>query len=616
MKTKRPLAMILLLLGGAAASAPAAPASGGVVLPSPRDRWTHVQIDDIALYSDARPRVVEELARDLQTMRAAMGLATHLRVDAPLPTTVLVFDDEALFTPFVDATNGHPGRHLAGFFQPGRDGNYIAVGYTGLSASTEVLYHELTHYFVASTTPHVPVWLNEGLAEFFSTFARPGKKVLLGKPVLRHLQTLRSSAFIPLLHLFAVTRESKEYNENDRATLFYAESWAAVHYLILGNPQRQGQLGEFLGLLAAGKTTDEAFQSAFSCDYAQLEKELKAYIQRSLFPYLTLSLPELNLPPLAQPAPTAREDILFQLGAFLAASGRRNFAEAERVLHAGLESDPDHAASLALLGRLKEEQGAGTEATDLYQHALRAGPNDAVTYLLCGEGILEAATRGGVVPTSPAAPAVRWARGLFNASIKLNPRLARAYAELGATYVFDADATAPGIAALVQSLRMAPSQVDAAYSLAVLYARAGQVERATAVIERFLAHAPDPDLAREAGRAVEYYAAEAKERAASGGAGTPERPTAFPSGPSSTPAAPAAQGGGGPPDQGPLQAAERDKQQWLLYNEAIAKVNAGDYRGALEAIDKCLTIAGNQDLVREAKRLRGQLAARLDHGKK
>ena len=42
--------------------------------------------------------------------------------------------------------------------------------------------------------------------------------------------------FIPLPELMAVRHDSPLYNEGDRRSIFYAESWALLHYLLMGSP--------------------------------------------------------------------------------------------------------------------------------------------------------------------------------------------------------------------------------------------------------------------------------------------------------------------------------------------------------------------------------------------
>src|SRR5205807_6173558 len=134
---------------------------------------------------------------------------------------------------------------------------------------------------VDNTNGNVPVWFNEGLAEYYSSFdIEEDRKVHLGELIPYHLQTLREQKLLPLRTLFAVDHYSPEYNEGSKRGMFYAESWALVHYLILGNNgQRLAQLGKFLQLTSANVPLDEAVKQAFQMDVEGLQKELKSYIE-------------------------------------------------------------------------------------------------------------------------------------------------------------------------------------------------------------------------------------------------------------------------------------------------------------------------------------------------
>src|SRR6185503_9059070 len=96
--------------------------------------------------------------------------------------------------------------------------------------------------------------------------------------------TLRQGKLYPLRSLFAVDHYSPEYNEGSKRGMFYAQSWALVHYLILGNGgQRRPQLGRFVQLLANGVAIDESVKQAFQTDVPTLEKEFKKYIEGHTF---------------------------------------------------------------------------------------------------------------------------------------------------------------------------------------------------------------------------------------------------------------------------------------------------------------------------------------------
>ena len=102
------------------------------------------------------------------------------------------------------------------------------------------------HLLVGDALADVPVWFNEGLAEYDSTYQMYGEReATLGRVKEEHVFELRER-FIPLTELLAVDHRSPLYNEGERRGVFYAESWALVHYLLLGNPQRKGQLATYL----------------------------------------------------------------------------------------------------------------------------------------------------------------------------------------------------------------------------------------------------------------------------------------------------------------------------------------------------------------------------------
>ena len=67
-----------------------------------------------------------------------------------------------------------------------------------------------------SNSSPVPLWLNEGLAELYSTFESEDGKVAIGKPIERHVYWLRDQPLIPLRELFAVDVDSPTYNEGRR----------------------------------------------------------------------------------------------------------------------------------------------------------------------------------------------------------------------------------------------------------------------------------------------------------------------------------------------------------------------------------------------------------------
>ena len=88
-----------------------------------------------------------------------------------------------------------------------------------------------------------------------------------------------------------VQDNSPEYNEESKQGMFYAESWAMVHYLVLGpESKRRGQFTQLLTSLAKGQAFEDAFGEAFQTDYGTLEEEVREYIRkRSSWPLMKVT---------------------------------------------------------------------------------------------------------------------------------------------------------------------------------------------------------------------------------------------------------------------------------------------------------------------------------------
>ena len=64
---------------------------------------------------------------------------------------------------------------------------------------------------------------------------------------------------IPLPELLAVNQSSPLYNEGDRRSIFYAESWALTHYLLTERPNGGAEVNKYVTAVAGGVPADAAF---------------------------------------------------------------------------------------------------------------------------------------------------------------------------------------------------------------------------------------------------------------------------------------------------------------------------------------------------------------------
>src|SRR5262249_24783390 len=140
---------------------------------------------------------------------------------------------------------------VAGYYQAGQDRDFIVLsGRVFPETLTSVVYHELTHYFLSRSLASRPTWLNEGLAEYFSTAEIRDDEVSLGAVSQDRLQLLKTSQMLSLKQFLAVDTSSPYYNETSKASVFYAQAWAFMHYLMHG--EHASRFKQYLTALEKG----------------------------------------------------------------------------------------------------------------------------------------------------------------------------------------------------------------------------------------------------------------------------------------------------------------------------------------------------------------------------
>ena len=145
-------------------------------------------------------------------------------------------------------------------------------------------YHEYAHLLIARTLPPAPPWLAEGLAELVSGWRAEGGGLVIGEALPDHLRALREETTLPLTDLLRVDYGSPLYNEGRQRNVFYAQSWALVHLLLLG---RDGPPAVALAKLLAltGEGDPAAVLQAWTGEgLAATERRLGEHVRREPLP--------------------------------------------------------------------------------------------------------------------------------------------------------------------------------------------------------------------------------------------------------------------------------------------------------------------------------------------
>lgn len=152
-----------------------------------------------------------------------------------------------------------------------------------------VLQHEGFHQFANMRIgENLPIWVNEGLAEFFGQSIYINGKVETGvapeSRLTRITAAIKAKRFIPFQQMLDMSH--KDWNNavskgGDRAGFQYDQAWSMVHFLMLADRGKYApSFHEFLRLLWSGMDKERAFAQAFgTSDGASFEAAWRTYIQ-------------------------------------------------------------------------------------------------------------------------------------------------------------------------------------------------------------------------------------------------------------------------------------------------------------------------------------------------
>ncbi len=237
------LLWLVLLLAGCGSLSHHDPTPSLPPLPSKKEirAGQYVFITDVDLKQD------DPLLKDLERLQEQVCKELQIPPGSNL-VHVYLFSNRQKYQEYMEAAfKSLPSRRA--FFMARADdrgGQELLVYTYWGDRIREDLRHELTHALLHSVLRNVPLWLDEGLAEFFET---PPEWHGLN---YRHLAGFRSQPGIPWTPNLA--RLERLALVKDMGPADYRESWAWVHFMLRGNqPQARTVLLNYLQQLRGGK---------------------------------------------------------------------------------------------------------------------------------------------------------------------------------------------------------------------------------------------------------------------------------------------------------------------------------------------------------------------------
>ncbi len=433
--------------------------------------WTEVKSPHFTVITDGAVKQGRSVARHFEQIREVFRtLSPKLRVDPSDPVVILAVRNEndlRVLLPAYWATRGH--MHPAGVFLAGPERNYVAVRMdVNSEMGYHVVYHEYVHLLESLNFSSIPLWLSEGLADFYGAAHIEKGDVGLGYPIRGDLAVLNSGEWLPLAKLVTADSSSPYYTKGDLSSIFYAESWELTHYLFTSdNGQRAQELILYDNLIDQGMGSLQAAEQAFG-NLDKLEGELASYARKPVLNYLrvktTVSEDEQKFP--AQTMTVPQRDAV--LGDFYVYTDRP--VEARAALENAIHGYPKLASPYVSLGLLSLEQN--------HQKAALKWLNQAVA--LDARSYLAYYYRAALLMSQGGPAEAKQAESDLNHSLELNANFAQGYDLLAQLYAMDGSRLNVALGVALRAVELEPGSVQHHLTAGYVFERLGEMKRAEA----------------------------------------------------------------------------------------------------------------------------------------
>ncbi len=230
----------------------------------PKTKWIRVSSDHFSVLTDADEKRGREVAVRFEQMRAAFGqLLLKRKLNISEPLEIIALKDDKEYANVAPIQQGEPISAPA-FFLAGPDRNFIVLNLFEPDSWLAVS-HQFAHLLLNYNYPPTQPWFDEGFAEYFSSIHLQSKEVDIGTdPELVALwntdiignqtrtrnsprsltELLTAPVWLTIPDLFTMHEYKSGYSEGTHHTLFYAQSWMVVHYLL--NQNKLAETGHLL----------------------------------------------------------------------------------------------------------------------------------------------------------------------------------------------------------------------------------------------------------------------------------------------------------------------------------------------------------------------------------
>ena len=257
--------------------------------------WLELHSVHYTVITDAGEKRGREIALRFEQMRAVFAILLGKdRLSESRPLTILAFKNDKTYYQLAPLRQGQPIQ-APGFFLPGEDQDFIALNLFATDPWRAVA-HDFAIRLLNYNYPPAQGWFDEGIAEYFSSIRIDDRQVEIGgdpelqpavaedlignqretQPAKSLTELLGAQVWLSIPDLFTVKRDPTTKNEGTHHTLYYAESWMVMHYLL--HQKKLPETGQYFGLfLNQHIPIEEAIKQAYGMGSSQLEQAVKDY---------------------------------------------------------------------------------------------------------------------------------------------------------------------------------------------------------------------------------------------------------------------------------------------------------------------------------------------------
>ncbi len=219
---------------------------------------------------------------------------SHLKPTTDGEMSLYLFRTQQQFVDYL-ASHGIRAQNTSGMFfvQPNLKGLATWTQDKSVSATVSVLQHEGFHQFAhRHYRTQLPVWINEGLAQYFEDGVFVNGHMKLGIAHGRRIETVRQAlshgraiGFDELLNMTNDEWKRRVIGGDESASLLYAQSWSMVFFIVHGDKGRYRQAFDtYLNEVASGMPSERAFLNAFRIKNTMSFQNRWAHFARSVKP--------------------------------------------------------------------------------------------------------------------------------------------------------------------------------------------------------------------------------------------------------------------------------------------------------------------------------------------